>query len=138
MPSRSLPAAVAGLGLFLAAAALLAVVERAFVPSAVFAAAAAAHLGIAAGLVRGRPTVFVAAAGVALGLIDLVLVAAGMAFIVGIESAIGVDLGALWFAPLNGYATIAVAGAIAAVALSLVAAGVTALRSQLAVPAVRG
>jgi hypothetical protein len=138
MRSRLLPAAVAALGSFLAAAAVLAAVDAALVPAAVFAVAAAAHLGIAARLVSGGPSVLVAVAGVAVGLIDLALVVAGMSFIVGIETGIGLDLGVLWFAPLNGYATIAVAGAIGAAALALVANGLVALRSVLAVPAVRG
>ncbi len=138
MRSRLLPAAVAALGSFLAAAAVLAIAETAVVPAAVFAVGAAAHLAIAARLVRRGTSVLVALAGVAVGLIDLVLVVAGLAFIVGIETGIGVDLGVLWFAPLNGYGTTAVAGAIGAVALALVANGVAGLRSELPVPAVRG
>ncbi len=138
MRSRLLPAAVAALGIFLAAAAALAAVEAAVVPAAVFALPAAAHLGIAAHLVRGGSSVLVGVAGVAVGLVDLALVVAGMWFILGIETGIGLDLGVPWFAPLNGYATIAVAGAIGAVALALVANGLAGLRSVLAVPAVRG
>src|SRR5438876_1160392 len=52
MSSRTLPVAVAGLGLFLAAGTVLAVVERAFVPAAVFGAVAVLHLAVAAGLAR--------------------------------------------------------------------------------------
>lgn len=127
--------ATGGLGLFLLAGAALAVAEHALVPAAVFGAGGLIHLGLAAGLARGSGPV--AIAGTVVGLADLALLAAGLAFIVGIETGIGVDLGDLWFAPLNGYATIVVAFGIAAVAASLVHAGIRVVRSA-ALPAPRG
>ena len=136
MRTRFLPAAAAGLGLFLAAAAGLALVERASTPAAVFGGAAAAHLAIAAGLAaRSRAA---AVAGAAVGLLDLALVVVGMAFIVGIEAGIGIDLNDRWFAPLNGYATIAVAAVIGAIAVGLLVRGLSAIRAELAIPAPRG
>lgn len=136
MPDRSLPAAVAGLGLFLVAATVAAVAARAFTPAAVFGMLALVHLGVAAGLAGGSRSA--AIVGAAAGALDLALVAIGMAFIVGIETGIGVDLGALWFAPLNGYATIAVSVAIGAVALAMVGRGVRTARQGLVVAAPRG
>jgi hypothetical protein len=132
-PLRS--TASAGLGLFLLAGSALAVFEHAPVPAAVFGAAGLIHLGLAAGLARGSgPAAII---GAVVGVADLALVAAGLAFVVGIETGIGVDLADPWFAPLNGYATIVVALAIAAVAVSLVSAGVEIVRAA-ALPAPRG
>jgi hypothetical protein len=133
-PLRS--AATGGVGVFLLAGAVLAIAERAAVPAAVFAAAGLVHVALAAGLARGSAGA--AIAGAAVGLADLALVGVGMAFIVGIETGIGVDLADRWFAPLNGYATIAVAVGIAIVAVSLVRAGIDAVRTAAALPALRG
>lgn len=133
-PVRSV--AAAGVGSFLLAAAALAALERAPAPAVVFAVAGVLHVVVGVGLAAGsRPISIV---GGLLGLADLALVGAGMTFILGIELGIGVDLDARWFAPLNGYATIAVAVAIASIALALVAAGAGAVRSALSLPAPRG
>lgn len=126
MSSRALPIAVAGLGILLAAGAALAVVERAFVATAVFGGVAALHIAIAAGLARGSRAA--AVAGGLLGLVEVLLVAVGMWFIVGIQTGIGVDFGDQWFAPLNGFGTIAVAAVIVTVALGMVRRAVNAIR----------
>ena len=126
MSSRTLPVAVAGLGLFLAAGAALAVVEGAFVPAAVLGAAAALHLVIAAGLARGSRAA--AVGGGILGLVEVLMVAVGLWFIVGIQTGIGVDFGDQWFAPLNGFGTIAVAAGIVTIALGMGRRAVNAIR----------
>jgi len=123
-----LPALIAGLGAFLAATAALAVAEHATTAATVFGLAGGLHLAIAAGLIRGSRTA--AVVGAIVGLVDLALVATGLAFIVGIEAGVGLDLGTNWFAPLNGYATIIVAIAIAAAAAAMVATGLRAVRSR--------
>jgi hypothetical protein len=132
MAHRALPVAVAGIGLFLALGAGLAVVAGATLPAVVFGAFAVVHLLVAGGLARG--SVAVAAVGGLLGLLELALVGAGVWFIAGIELGLGrVDFGAQWFAPLNGYATIAVAAAITAVDLALVRRAIQGLRGTAAV-----
>jgi len=132
MAHRALPAAVAGLGVFLALGAGLAVVAGAPVPAAVFGAAAVAHLTVAVGLARG--SVAAAAAGGLLGLLELALVGFGVWFIAGIELGLGrVDFGAQWFAPLNGYATVVVAAIIGAVDIALVRRAILAIRGTAAV-----
>ena len=133
MSSRTLPVAVAGLGLFLAAGTVLAVVERAFVPAAVFGAVAVLHLAIAAGLARGSRAA--AVGGGLLGLVEVLLVAVGLWFIVGIQTGIGVDFGDQWFAPLNGFGTIAVTAVIVTVAVGMVRRAVLAVRATTAVAA---
>jgi hypothetical protein len=136
MPSPVRALAAAGLGSFLLAAAALATSERATAPAAVFAVLGALHVAAGVGLAAGsRP---LAVLGAVVGLADLALVGAGMAFILGIEAGIGFDLGVRWFAPLNGYATIAAAAVIATVALGLVADGLSAARTGLALPAPHG
>jgi hypothetical protein len=119
MPRIRLTAAVAGVGLLLAAAAALALAAGALQPAAVFGALAVAHVLVALG---ARRSIAVAALGGLVGLLEIALVAVGFVFILGVELGIGrVDLGDAWFAPLNGYAVIAVATAIVVVALGLVA-----------------
>ena len=132
MAHRALPAAVAGLGVFLALGAGLAVVAGAPVPAAVFGAAAVLHLIVTAGLARG--SVAAAVLGGLLGLLELALVGFGVWFIAGIELGLGhVDFGAQWFAPLNGYATIAAAAVITIVDLALVRRAILAIRATAAV-----
>lgn len=131
MIRRFVSPAAAALGVFLLAAAAVAVVDKAVLPGAAFAAFGLLHLAVAAGIARGsRPAAVV---GAVVGLVNLALVGVGIWFIAGIESAIGVDLNALWFAPLNGYATIGVAAAIAIVSLAMVAAAFPVRRSGRAV-----
>ncbi len=132
MAHRALPAAVAGLGVFLALGAGLAVVVGAPVPAAVFGAAATLHLIVAAGLARDSATA--AALGGLLGLLELALVGFGVWFIAGIELGLGhVDFGAQWFAPLNGYATVVVAAVITTVDVALVRRAILAIRGTAAV-----
>lgn len=136
MPSPIRALAAAGLGSFLLAGAALAAAERAVAPALVFVVLGGFHVAVGVGLAaRSRP---LAVVGLALGFADLALVAVGMTFILGIETAIGVDLGARWFAPLNGYATIAVATAVVTIAGGLVGSGAAVLRDALALPAPRG
>jgi hypothetical protein len=118
MPKLTLSAAVGGVGIFLAAAALVAAVNRAPLPAAVFGGLALAHVLVA---VRGRESRLVAICGGLLGLAEIALVAIGLWFIVGIELGLGrVDLGDAWFAPLNGYGALAVAAAIVGIAAGMV------------------
>jgi hypothetical protein len=125
MTIRPFRLAVAGVGLFLAIAAVTAIVARAPLPAVTFAGLALGHLFVAtADPVRSRP---IAAIAVVLGLAELAALGAGSVFIIGVESAEGFDLGDLWFAPLNGYATVVVTIALAIVAAALVVDGVRAL-----------
>ena len=126
-----LPVAVVIVGAFLGLAAVAAIAAGAAVPAAVFAALAVAHLVVAIGL--GRASLPITLAGGVLGISELALLGIGAWFIGGIEAGIGVDLGAAWFAPLNGYATIAVAVLIASVALGLVRAAIRSGRAAAAV-----
>jgi hypothetical protein len=124
---RLAPAAASAVGLFLAVVAATALILHASQAAVVFGLLAVAHLGAAAG--SRSSSRLVAGASVALGALTLVLVLAIAAFIAGIEAGVGLDLNAAWFAPLNGYATIAVGCALGAASVVLVAAGVSGLRS---------
>jgi hypothetical protein len=128
MRTHPLPFLVAAVGVFLVAGAVLAVAAGATVAALSFASAGALHLAAAGGAaVRSRRAIV---AGGFLGLADLALIALGVWFILGIQIGLGaVDLGVAWFAPLNGYGTVAVAGAIAVVAGAMVAAGVREARA---------
>ena len=126
MTLRLVPAAASAVGLFLVIAAAAAFTQRAPQPALVFGALGIAHLAVAIGVAaRSR---LATAFGVGLGAITGLLVAAGLWFIAGIEAGIGVDLGVAWFAPLNGYATIAVAAALIAASLVLVVGGIRGAR----------
>jgi hypothetical protein len=132
MAHRALPAAVAGLGLFLALGAALALIAGAPVPASVFGALATVHLVVAAGLARG--SVAAATVGGLLGLLELALVGFGVWFIAGIQLGLGrVDFGAQWFAPLNGYATVVVAAVITLVDFALVRRAIHVIRGTAAV-----
>jgi hypothetical protein len=131
MSSRLLPVAVLVVGIGLAILAAAALFERAFVAGGVIGVVAAVHLVIAAGLDRRSTTA--AVAGGVLALVEIAAVAFGLWFILGIELGIGLDLGAAWFAPLNGYATVAAAGFIVAVDVALLRRAVLAVRAQAAV-----
>jgi hypothetical protein len=124
--NRLVPAATSAVGLFLVLAAVVAALQNAPQPAAVFGALGLAHIGVAFGIASGSR--FAAAAGVLVGTVTAALVAAGIAFIVGIESGIGFDLNVAWFAPLNGYATIAVATALIAASVLLVVGGIRGVR----------
>ena len=132
MAHRALPAAVAGLGLFLALGAALALVAGAAVPASVFGALAVLHLVVPAGL--AHESVAAATLGGLLGLLELALVGFGVWFIAGIQLGLGrVDFGAQWFAPLNGYATVVVAAVITVVDLALVRRAIHVIRGTAAV-----
>jgi hypothetical protein len=131
MSSRLLPAAVLALGLGFSALAIVALVDRAFVAAPVIGAVGVAHMALAAGLER-RSTA-AAIAGGALGLVEIATVAFGLWFILGIELGVGLDLTAAWFAPLNGYATVAASVAILAVDAALVRPAALAIRGGAAV-----
>jgi hypothetical protein len=131
MSSRLLPVAVLVVGIGLAILAAVALFERAFVAGGVIGVVAAVHLVIAAGLDRRSTTA--AVAGGVLALVEIAAVAFGLWFILGIELGIGLDLGAAWFAPLNGYATVSAAGFIVAVDVALLRRAALAVRGQAAV-----
>jgi hypothetical protein len=123
---RLVPAATSAVGSFLVLAALVAALQHAPQPAALFGALGLAHIGVAVGIASGSR--LAAGLGVLVGTVTAALVAAGIVFIVGIESGIGFDLSVAWFAPLNGYATIAVATALIAASALLVAGGIRGLR----------
>ena len=126
MIERLVPAATSAVGLFLVLAAAVAALQNAPQPALVFGVLGLAHIGVAFGIASGSR--LAAGLGILVGTVTAALVAAGIAFIVGIESGIGFDLNVAWFAPLNGYATIAVATAILAASALLVVGGIRAIR----------
>jgi len=130
MSSRLLPAAVLAIGTGLAILATVAVAGGAFVAGSVIGAVAAGHVLLALGI-AGQSSAAAIAGGV-LGAVEIAAVAFGLWFILGIELGIGVDLGDAWFAPLNGYATIAAAAAILAVDAALVRGAVLGIRGRTA------
>jgi hypothetical protein len=124
--NRLVPAAASAVGLFLLVAAAVAAVQHAMQPAVVFGALGLAHLGVAFGIASGSRVA--AGLGTVVGVVTAVLVAVGLVFIAGIEAGVGVDLNVAWFAPLNGYATIAVAAALLAASFVLVVGGIRGLR----------
>jgi hypothetical protein len=120
--NRLVPAAASTVGLFLVVAAAVAFVQHASQPAAVFGALGLTHIGVASGVASGSRVA--AGLGAVLGVVTAALVAVGLVFIAGIEAGVGVDLNVAWFAPLNGYATIAVATALIAASLLLVVGGI--------------
>jgi hypothetical protein len=124
--NRLVPAAASAVGLFLVVAAAAASVQHAPQPAVVFGALGLAHLGVAFGISSGSRVA--AGLGAIVGVVTAALVAVGLAFIIGIEAGVGVDLNVAWFAPLNGYATIAVATALIAASLLLVVGGIRGVR----------
>jgi len=131
MSSRLLPVAVLAVGIGLAVLAAVALFERAFVAGGVIGAVAAVHLVVAVGL--DRRSTAAALAGGALALVEIAAVAFGLWFILGIELGIGLDLGAAWFAPLNGYTTIAAAAFIVLVDVALLRRAALAVHGQAAI-----
>ena len=126
MTNRLAPAAASAVGLFLVVAAIAAAAQRAPQPAVVFGALGLAHLGVAYGVAsRSR---LAAGLGAVVGTVTAALVAVGMLFIIGIEAGIGFDLDVAWYAPLNGYATIAVAAALVTASLVLVVGGIRSVR----------
>ncbi len=121
MINRLVPAVATAVGLFLLVAAVAAAVAHASVPAVAFGALGLVHLAVAFGV--GAGSRLAVAAGVVVGAINLALLGFGIWFIAGIETGIGVDLGAAWFAPLNGYATIVVAALLGAASFVLVVGG---------------
>jgi hypothetical protein len=123
---RLVPAAASAVGLFLLLAAAVAALQHAPQPALVFGALGTADVAVAVAVRRGSR--LAAGIGALIGAATGALVIAGLAFIVGIEAGIGVDLNVAWFAPLNGYATIAVAVALLSASVVLVGGGVASLR----------
>jgi hypothetical protein len=80
-----------------------------------------------------RRSTAAALAGGALALVEIAAVAFGLWFILGIELGIGLDLGAAWFAPLNGYTTIAAAAFIVVVDVALLRRAALAVHGQAAI-----
>jgi hypothetical protein len=128
--NRLVPAAASAVGLFLLTAAVVASIQHAPQPAAVFGALGMAHIGIAFGISSGSR--LAAGIGVLVGALTLALVVVGLVFIAGIEAGVGIDLNVAWFAPLNGYATIAVAAALIAASLALVVGGLRGVRGAAA------
>ena len=126
MTNRLVPAAAIAVGVFLVVAAGVAALQNAPQPALVFGGLGLAHLGVAFGIASGSR--LAAGLGVIVGTGTAALVAVGVAFIVGIELGVGVDLNVAWFAPLNGYATIAVAAALIVASLLLVVGGFRGVR----------
>jgi hypothetical protein len=120
--NRLAAAAAAALGLFLVAGAAAAAIQHAPQPAIVFGALGLAHLAVAVGNPsRSRLAAWL---GILIGVITIGLVSVGLIFIAGVEAGIGIDLNVAWFAPLNGYATIAVAIAILAGSAAIVVGGI--------------
>ena len=126
MTTRLVPAAASAVGLFLLVAGAAAVVEHAPQPGIVFGALGLANLAI--GIAVSRGSRLAAGIGAVIGVVTGALVIVGLAFIVGIEAGIGFDLNVAWFAPLNGYATIAVGTSLLVASFILVSGGIAALR----------
>lgn len=126
MTNRLVPAAGFAVGMFLVVAAGVAALQNAPQPSLVFGALGLTHLGVAFGIASGSR--LAAGLGAIVGTVTAALVAVGIAFIVGIEAGVGVDLNVAWFAPLNGYATIAVAAALIVASVLLVVGGIRGVR----------
>lgn len=133
MTTRLVPAAASAVGLFLLVAAAAAVVEHAPQPGIVFGALGLAHLAVGVAVSRGSR--LAAGVGAVIGAVTGTLVIVGLAFIVGIEAGIGVDLNVAWFAPLNGYATIAVGTSLLVASFILIRGGVAAVRKATAATA---
>ena len=133
MTTRLVPAAASAVGLFLLVAATAAVVEHAPQPGIVFGALGLAHLAIGVAVARGSR--LAAGVGAVIGAVTGTLVIVGLAFIVGIEAGIGFDLTVAWFAPLNGYATIAVSTSLLVASFILVSGGIAAVRKATAATA---
>ena len=133
MIKRLVPAAASAVGLFLLLAAAFAALQHAPQPALVFGALGIAHVAVAVAVSRGSR--LAAGIGAMIGAATGALVIAGLAFIVGIEAGIGVDLNVAWFAPLNGYATIAVAATLITTSVVLLGGGIDALRQSSAAPA---
>ena len=126
MFQRLVPAAPSAVGLFLVVAAAAALTQHAPQSAVVFGVLGAAHLAVAAEVAAGSR--LAAAIGAGLGVVTGLLVGAGLWFIAGIEAGVGVDLGAAWFAPLSGYATIAVAAALLIASVILIVGGLAGAR----------
>jgi len=123
---RLVPAAASAVGLFFVVAAAAALTQHAPQPAVVFGILGAAHLAAAAGIAAGSR--LAAATGAGLGAVTALLVGTGLWFIAGIEAGVGVDLSAAWFAPLNGYATIAVGVALLIASVILIVGGLAGAR----------
>jgi len=126
--NRLVPAAASAVGIFLVVAAIAAATQRAPQPAVVFGALGLAHLAVAYGTASGSR--LAAGLGAVVGSVTAALVAAVILFIIGIEAGVGFDLNVAWFAPLNGYATIAVAAALVTASLLLVVGGIRSVRGS--------
>jgi len=126
MSFSRLSIAVAGVGVVFGLVSIAALAAGASQPALVFGALAALHTLVA---VAGSRSTLVAVIGGPLGLLEIALIAFWLLFVIGLSLGEGgLDLADLWFAPLNGYGALAVAGAIVAVALGMVVAAVRAIR----------